>query len=201
MAKDERGYLIVPHEVATGADCEGCLIVQKRRELADLVCNVCDAVVDTVPIGRAGARLMELATTEICSAGCPHCGALNTFPGFSPIEAFICSECGEGVKRRGSNPVSPANQSARVIACACLLMLAGNAWAQSFRPDEMVQAHNSVRSRLNLPPLMWSDKLARWRSNGPTPFSPVNSLFIARNRHMAKTCSRSLVRTRRPRRS
>jgi pathogenesis-related protein 1 len=59
--------------------------------------------------------------------------------------------------------VSPANQSAngaRVIAWACLLMLAGTAWAQSFRPDEMVQAHNSVRSRLNLPPLMWSDKLA-----------------------------------------
>ena len=97
MAKDERGHMIVPHEVATGADCDGCLIVQERGELADLVCNVCDAVVDTVPIERAGATLMELACREICSARCPHCGALNTFPGFTVIEAFICSECGEGV--------------------------------------------------------------------------------------------------------
>jgi hypothetical protein len=94
------------HEVATGVDCEGYLIVQERGELADLACNVCDAVVDTVPIGkvpigRAGARLMELASSEICGAHCPHCGALNTFPGFSAIEAFICVECGEGVTVSG----------------------------------------------------------------------------------------------------
>jgi hypothetical protein len=31
------------------------------------------------------------------SAVCPHCGALNTFPGFEAIFAFICRECGEGV--------------------------------------------------------------------------------------------------------
>jgi hypothetical protein len=83
------------------AGCDGCLIVQERGELADLICNVCSAVVDTMPIERAGARLMELASSEICSARCPHCGALNTFPGFSAIEAFICSECGEGVNAEG----------------------------------------------------------------------------------------------------
>ena len=101
MAKDERGYLIVPHEVATGADCEGCLIVQERGDLADIVCNECGKVIDTVPLERAGATLMELACREICSARCPHCGALNTFPGFTVIEAFICSECGEGVNAEG----------------------------------------------------------------------------------------------------
>jgi len=45
MAKDERGHMIVPHEVATGADCEGCLIVQERGDLADIVCNECGTVI------------------------------------------------------------------------------------------------------------------------------------------------------------
>jgi hypothetical protein len=41
MAYDERGYLIVPHEIANGADCEGFLIVEERGTSADLVCNEC----------------------------------------------------------------------------------------------------------------------------------------------------------------
>ena len=97
IAQDERGYLIVPHEIATGADCEGCLIVQERGSVADLVCNECGALVETVPIERAAAVPVELASKEICSARCPHGGALNTFPGFRVILAFVCSECGEGV--------------------------------------------------------------------------------------------------------
>ena len=97
QGEDEREYLIVPHEVATGADCDGCLMVEERGDVADLRCNSCGAVVDTVPLDRAGTRLMELASVEICSAQCPHCGAMNTFRGFSVIEAFICRECGEGV--------------------------------------------------------------------------------------------------------
>ena len=97
MHEDEHCYLIVSHEVATGADCGGCLMVVAHSGVADLVCNSCGVVVDTVPIDCAGTRLMELASTEICSAQCPQCGALNTFPGLSLIEAFICRECGEGV--------------------------------------------------------------------------------------------------------
>jgi hypothetical protein len=41
MIEDERGYLIVPHEVATGADCDGCLVVKERGDVADIVCNCC----------------------------------------------------------------------------------------------------------------------------------------------------------------
>jgi hypothetical protein len=37
-------------------------------------------------------------TDTICSAPWTPYGELNTFLGFSAIEAFICSECGEGVK-------------------------------------------------------------------------------------------------------
>jgi hypothetical protein len=99
--EDESEYLIVPHEVATGADCDGCFTVEERGDVADLRCNSCGLVVDTVPIDRAGARLMELASTEISTATCPHCGALNTFPGFTAIEAFVCQECGEGMNVEG----------------------------------------------------------------------------------------------------
>jgi uncharacterized protein (DUF983 family) len=51
-------------------------------------------VIDTVPANRAGLRLMELASDEICSARCTHCGATNLFRGFTAIEAFTCQECG-----------------------------------------------------------------------------------------------------------
>ena len=97
MPPDERGYLIVPHELATGADCDGCLMVVEHGDMVEIKCNSCGAVVDTVPLHRAGARLMELASTEICSTLCPHCGATNVFRGFAIIEAFVCRDCGEGV--------------------------------------------------------------------------------------------------------
>jgi hypothetical protein len=96
MARDEQGFPIIPHE-STGADCCGCLIVQVRGDRADIICNECGIVVRTVPADRAAGVLVEMASGEICTARCTHCGALNTFPGFSAIEAFICSECGEGV--------------------------------------------------------------------------------------------------------
>jgi hypothetical protein len=102
MARDEQGFPIIPHEVATGADCCGCLIVQVRSDQADITCNECGAVVRTVNAGLASAVMVEMASTGICSARCTHCGALNTFSGTSAIEAFICSECGESVAVRKS---------------------------------------------------------------------------------------------------
>ena len=97
MAYDEQAIPIIPHEVATGADCCGCLIVRMRGDQADITCNECGAVICTVPAERAPAVMLEIASDEISSTRCTHCGALNTFPGFSAIEAFICSECGESV--------------------------------------------------------------------------------------------------------
>jgi hypothetical protein len=68
--------------------CHGCRLRRLpcgrgTRRHADLVCNSCGTVVDTVPIDRVGPRLMELASEEICSARCSHCGGVNTFPGLS----------------------------------------------------------------------------------------------------------------------
>jgi hypothetical protein len=68
MHQDERGYLIVPREIAIGADCTGCLIIEKRGDVVDLKCDSRGAVVDAVPIDLAGTRLMELASAEMCSA-------------------------------------------------------------------------------------------------------------------------------------
>jgi hypothetical protein len=89
----ERGDPIVPHSV----DCDGYLIVEEHGKMADLKCNSCSAVVDTVPLKRAGQRLMQLALVEISSALCPYCGTTNALAGYNAVEAFICCECGEGV--------------------------------------------------------------------------------------------------------
>jgi hypothetical protein len=89
---------IIPHEDVADVDCCGCLMVRVRECEADILCNECGAVVRTVPVGDVEAAMLEMAPTDtICSARCTHCGALNTFPRFSAIEAFVCSECGEGV--------------------------------------------------------------------------------------------------------
>jgi hypothetical protein len=73
-------------------------MVQVREGQADILCNECGAVVRTVSVSEVEITLRNLAQTDtIGSARCTHCGAPNTFPGFSVIEAFICSECGEGV--------------------------------------------------------------------------------------------------------
>jgi uncharacterized protein (DUF983 family) len=72
-----------------------------RGDEADILCNECGAVVRTVPAAEAAALMngliTEIAATAFSTARCPHCGALNTFPGFTFMEAFVCSECGEGV--------------------------------------------------------------------------------------------------------
>ena len=39
----------------------------------------------------------ELRFDEVTTALCPHCGAVQVFLGFSVIDGFICSECGQGV--------------------------------------------------------------------------------------------------------
>ena len=88
---------IIPHE-SLGADCCGCLIAQINGDQADIVCNECRTVIRTARVGAIQAAMSEMAQTDvISSARCTHCGALNTFPGMSSVEAFICSECGEGV--------------------------------------------------------------------------------------------------------
>jgi hypothetical protein len=101
MAIDrESGLPVVPHEVADpSVECDGCLIVKYRGDRADLICNECSALIRTVPADQVETALTEMlwSSGELASATCPHCGHVNTFPGFSSMLAFICSECGKGV--------------------------------------------------------------------------------------------------------
>jgi hypothetical protein len=98
MDSEYDNLLIIPHEDVADVDCCGCLMVRVREGEADILCNECGAVVRTVAIGDVETAMLEMAQVDtICNARCTHCGALNTFPGMLAIEAFICSECGEGV--------------------------------------------------------------------------------------------------------
>ncbi|HEY6343214.1 MAG TPA: hypothetical protein VIY49_17090 [Bryobacteraceae bacterium] len=91
-------YPIIPHEKA-GADCGGCLVPRVSGEEVRLVCNECGAVAATITPEQleAGYVLEELRFNEVTTAVCPHCGAVQVFPGFNVIDAFICSECGQGL--------------------------------------------------------------------------------------------------------
>ncbi len=91
---------IIPHE-SLGADCCGCIFPLLRGDEADLMCNECEAVIRTVPAAEIDQALAELARpvapNGICSYTCPNCGTNRTFPGFSSMIAFVCSECGQSV--------------------------------------------------------------------------------------------------------
>src|SRR3954471_22409065 len=93
MTRQEERYPAIPHEV-TGCTCIGCLTVKIHGDLADIRCTECGEVVRTVPKHDATATLIRLAATQVASARCTHCHALNTFPGFTIVLAFVCWECG-----------------------------------------------------------------------------------------------------------
>ena len=87
---DESGLPVIPHEWAGGRDCCGCLIVEPRGELADLVCNECGAVVRTIAAADVPMVLsqMLLSQRENYHAHC----------------ALWSAECGE--KRISRRPTS-----------------------------------------------------------------------------------------------
>jgi hypothetical protein len=88
---------IIPHEDVADVDCCGCLMIRLREGEADILCNECGAIIRKVAATEVKAALLEMSQTDtICTVHCTHCGALNSFPRFSTIEAFICSERGEG---------------------------------------------------------------------------------------------------------
>ena len=40
----------------------------------------------------------ESGTVAACAHRCPHCGEVNSFPGWSEMMAFVCDLCGEPVE-------------------------------------------------------------------------------------------------------
>lgn len=103
LARERRRPLyLVAHADFGDPECCGLLVIEPSGREANITCNQCGAVIRTVPAEKAEATLAEMSSDEICSARCTHCGALNVFPGFSAIDAFICRECGEGVSLKAS---------------------------------------------------------------------------------------------------
>jgi hypothetical protein len=107
---EEREYPILAAHADQG-DPECCGIIMPTRngeyvdlkrnpgtDSIDLMYNECGAVIMTVPAAEAEPTLLRMAMAEgMCSETCPHCGELNTFPGWTAMEASTCRHCGTGV--------------------------------------------------------------------------------------------------------
>jgi|SRR5216684_5209328 len=91
-------YPIIPHAQWGDRECCGCLVVVKRGELSELVCNECSAVVRTVPTSYLSSLVAEMELAGgLAQEVCPHCRSVNLFPGFSKMKAYMCKGCGKGV--------------------------------------------------------------------------------------------------------
>jgi hypothetical protein len=88
---------IVPHGTVAGVDCSGCIIAAVEGTNVELRCNECGAVVGVVQLDI----LKGLLGLECATATCPHCGKENTFPGFSEVSTYVCTECGKAVAAAG----------------------------------------------------------------------------------------------------
>jgi hypothetical protein len=91
----------ISHSDFGNPECCGCLNGIVRGDVAEIVCNECAAVVRTVPAEELQRALDEMESSlDVASAICPHCRAVNLFPGFSEMLAFACKECGRPVQMR-----------------------------------------------------------------------------------------------------
>jgi hypothetical protein len=103
---------MLPHSDFGDPECCGLFFPVERGDEADLTCNECGFVLRTVP--RADLRRVQdemQLTLDVASEKCPHCGAVNLFPGFSRMYAFVCKECGEGVALENAEwPPGPAQE-------------------------------------------------------------------------------------------
>jgi hypothetical protein len=93
-------YLIA-HSDHGAPKCPGLLfaVAPDGDDVADFVCNECEAVVRTVPLAEVDATIeaMRADKGEGPALVCPHCGRTNEFPGYSQVFAWICRSCGKGV--------------------------------------------------------------------------------------------------------
>ena len=90
----------IPHSSFGGPDCCGCLDGLILGDRAAIECNECGAVISAPSVSNLQRTLDEMELSLVCaSAICPHCRAVNLFPGFDEILAFVCNECGRGVSK------------------------------------------------------------------------------------------------------
>lgn len=101
---------IIPHSDLGDPGCCGCLFGIVRGDEADIRCNECEALVFTVPARDLERTLNEMEIRgEVATAICPYCGTVHLAPGFSRLIAFMCDDCGGGV-RLSEDPLNGLEQ-------------------------------------------------------------------------------------------
>ena len=60
-----------------------------------------------------------LLRLECATATCPHCGKVNTFPGFTRVSAYVCAECGKAVGATGPESDGPELEWVEINDDAC----------------------------------------------------------------------------------
>jgi hypothetical protein len=89
----------LPHQLFGEPDCCGCLNGMVRADYAEIICNECEAVIRRVPVESLQRTLDDLELSlDLTTTKCPHCGAVNLFSGFTEMLAFVCRQCGKGVR-------------------------------------------------------------------------------------------------------
>jgi len=94
----------LPHASFGAPGCPGCLSgILQGQEIA-MACNECGAVVRSAPPGELMRMLDEMESAiGVAAEMCPHCRAVNLFPGFSSMTAYVCQKCGKGVSVGGGD--------------------------------------------------------------------------------------------------
>lgn len=89
----------LPHADFGTPDCGGCLNGVIRGEQANIECNESGAVVRILAAADLQRTLEEMELSLVMStAMSPHCGKVNTFPGFSEMISYACQEYGRAVE-------------------------------------------------------------------------------------------------------
>jgi hypothetical protein len=85
---------ILPHSSFGDESCCGCLNGVVRGRDAEIRCNECEAVIQTVPTSELQSTLNRLELgLDLASALCPYCGSAHLAPGFSKLMVFVCENC------------------------------------------------------------------------------------------------------------
>jgi hypothetical protein len=88
----------IPHADFGDPQCCGCLCGVVQGDQAKIICNECEKVLRTVPASELQNTLDHMQLTlDAAAAMCPHCRAVNVFPGLTKVAASVCRDCGKGV--------------------------------------------------------------------------------------------------------
>jgi hypothetical protein len=93
---------LVPHAEHGDPKCPGLLHAFIENGLANIYCNECRTIVQTVATELLPDTLEELEDSSTAAvATCQHCGDEHRVIGLDTIFAFVCPQCGK------PNPATP----------------------------------------------------------------------------------------------